>query len=164
LTCSPARIKLIETAMSLVGRVSYFWGGKSAAGWNEEWGQPRLVTATGSSSTGTLRPYSLDCSGYTDWVYKTALGKGLYGGSWNQWDTSEAITEAELLPGDLGFLEKPGVLPTNHLLIFAGYGADGKKLWLHCTSPGGVVFNTPSYQVKYFRRATGFDLDGETGG
>ena len=160
LTCSPARKKLIETGMSLVGRVPYFWGGKSAAGWNEDWGTPKLVTATGSRSTGMLRPYGMDCSGYTDWVYKTALGKGLAGGSWNQWDATEAITAAELLPGDLGFMDKPGDVPINHVLMFAGYGADGKKLWLHCTSGSGVVFNTPSYQIKYYRRATSYNLDG----
>ena len=160
LSCSPARKKLIETGMSLVGRVPYFWGGKSAAGWNEDWGTPKLVTATGSRSTGTLRPYGMDCSGYTDWVYKTAMGKSIAVGSWNQWDSTEAITAAELLPGDLGFMDKPGDVPINHVLMFAGYGADGKKLWLHCTSGTGVTFNTPSYQIKYFRRATSFDLDG----
>ena len=93
-------------------------------------------------------------------MYKTALGKGLPAGSWNQWDGTTAITAAELLPGDLGFMDKPGNVPINHVLLFAGYGADGKKLWLHCTSGSGVVFNTPSYQIKYFRRATSFDLDG----
>ncbi|WP_417051425.1 peptidoglycan endopeptidase [Dysosmobacter welbionis] len=63
LDCSGKRKELMRCALSLVGRVPYFWGGKSAPGWNEEWNTPKLVTAAGSSSTGTIRPYGLDCSG-----------------------------------------------------------------------------------------------------
>ena len=70
LTCSGTRKELMRAALSLVGRVPYFWGGKSAPGWNEAWNTPRLVTSAGSSSTGTIRPYGLDCSGFTDWVYR----------------------------------------------------------------------------------------------
>jgi cell wall-associated NlpC family hydrolase len=163
LTCSPARKELMRVALSLVGRVPYFWGGKSSAGWNEEWNTPKLVTAAGSSSTGTLRPYGLDCSGYTDWVYKTALGKSLYdGGTWSQWDNSAAITEAELLPGDLGFLDQPNAVAVNHVLLYAGTDASGNKLWVHCSSSaGGVALNSPAY-VKYYRRVTGIDLENMT--
>ena len=56
LTCSETRKELMRVALSLVGRVPYFWGGKSPPGWNEAWNTPRLVTSAGSSSTGTLRP------------------------------------------------------------------------------------------------------------
>jgi len=72
LTCSGTRKELMRAALSLVGRVPYFWGGKSAPGWNEAWNTPRLVTAAGSSSSGTIRPYGLDCSGFTDWIYGCA--------------------------------------------------------------------------------------------
>ena len=88
LDCSGKRKELMRCALSLVGRVPYFWGGKSAPGWNSEWNTPKLVTAAGSSSTGTIRPYGLDCSGFTEWVYQTALGVTLYDGSWNQWDAT----------------------------------------------------------------------------
>jgi hypothetical protein len=160
LTCSPARKELMRVALSLVGRVPYFWGGKSAAGWNDEWTTPKLVTSAGSGSTGTIRPYGLDCSGYTDWVYKTALGVSLLGGgTWSQWDTSTAITEAELLPGDLGFMELPGAVPINHVLLYAGKDASGNKLWVHCSGgAGGVALNSPTY-VKYHRRVNGVDLE-----
>ena len=160
LGCSPARKELMRAALSLVGRVPYFWGGKSAAGWNDEWNTPKLVTAAGSSSTGTLRPYGLDCSGFTDWAYKTAVGHSLHAnGSWSQWDNSYEIAEPELLPGDLGFLDKPGAVPVNHVLLYAGMDASGNKLWVHCSSSaGGVVLNSPTY-VKYYRRASGIDLD-----
>jgi hypothetical protein len=160
LTCSPARKELVRVGLSLVGRVPYFWGGKSAPGWNEDWNKPRLVTAAGSSSTGTIRPFGLDCSGFTDWVYKTALGHSLHSGaSWHQWDNSYAITESELLPGDLGFMAQPGTVPVNHILMYAGKDSSGKHMWLHSASgAGGVVFNSPSY-VRFYRRVSGIDLE-----
>lgn len=157
MNCSATRKELIRVALSLVGRVPYFWGGKSAAGWNDQWNTPRVVTSSGSSTTGTLRPYGLDCSGFTDWVYKTALGKGLPAGSSGQWSGSKAITEAELLPGDLGFMGAPGEFDINHVLIYAG-----QNMWVHCSSSaGGVVLNSPGY-VKHYRRPNGFDLDSNT--
>ena len=160
LTCSETRKELMRVALSLVGRVPYFWGGKSPPGWNEAWNTPRLVTSAGSSSTGTLRPYGLDCSGYTDWVYKTALGVTLYEGSRTQWDNSYAITEAELLPGDLGFMAVPGTVPVNHVLLYAGEDADGTKLWVHCASGTGGVLNSPDYVTQY-RRRNDIDLEGD---
>ena len=160
LDCSGKRKELMRCALSLVGRVPYFWGGKSAPGWNEEWNTPKLVTAAGSSSTGTIRPYGLDCSGFTEWVYQTALGVTLYDGSWNQWDATHAISEDELLPGDIGFMAVPGTVPVNHVLLYAGEDTDGTKLWVHCASGTGVVLNSPDYVTQY-RRRNDIDLEGD---
>ncbi len=160
LTCSGARKELIRAALSLVGKVPYFWGGKSGPGWNDAWNTPRLVTAAGSKSTGTIRPYGLDCTGFTDWVYQTALGVSLYEGSWRQWDNTYAITEAQLLPGDLGFMAVPGTVPVNHTLLYAGKDAQGRKLWIHCSSGSGVVMNSPTY-VTQFRRPIGVNLEAD---
>lgn len=61
---SPEREAVVRTACSLVGKVNYFWGGKSLViGWDARWGELRQVTAAGNSTTGTYRPYGLDCSG-----------------------------------------------------------------------------------------------------
>lgn len=158
LSCNDTRKHIVTTALSLVGKVPYFWGGKSEAGWNDEWNTPKLVTAAGSSSTGTIRPYGLDCSGFTDWVYKTALGVSLYAGTWNQWDNTYAITEDELLPGDLGFMAAPGTVPVNHVLIYAGVGDNGEQMWVHCSSGSGVVLNSPDYVTQY-RRPANVDFD-----
>ena len=156
--CNETRKHILSTALSLVGKVPYFWGGKSDAGWNDEWNTPKVVTATGSSATGTILPYGLDCSGYTDWVFKTAMGVSIKAGSWNQWDNSYAITEAELLPGDLGFMAVPGTVPVNHVLIYAGVDETGKKMWVHCSSGIGVGLNSPDY-VSYYRRPINVDYD-----
>ena len=164
LNTTDARKKLIETALSLVGKVSYFWGGKSPAGWNNDWGKPKKVTGSGSVTSGTIRPYGLDCSGFTDWVYKTALGRSIGTGSANQWSKSTEISASELLPGDLGFKAKPSDPGTNHVLMYVGLTSDGKRQWAHCSSSkGGVVLNTPSY-VKYYRRPNGIDYSSPAGG
>jgi hypothetical protein len=159
LEVSPARRELIRVSLSLVGRVPYFWGGKSATGWNDDWNTPRLVTAPGSVSSGTVRPFGLDCSGFTDWVYRTALGVDLGGGgTWSQWERTHEITAAELLPGDLGFFAGP-TQPSNHVLIFAGLDENGSKLWIHSSSSGGGVVMNSSSGVRYLRRVSGIDLE-----
>ena len=150
LDCSDERKMVLETALSLVGRVPYFWGGKSAPGWNDEWNTPKLVTAAGSTTTGTIRPYGLDCSGFSDWTYQTALGVTIGAGTWGQWNASTEIAESDLIPGDLGFQNLPNA-DTNHVLIYAGMDANGRQLWVHCTSGSGVVLNSPDY-IRYYRR------------
>lgn len=146
--CSETRKHIVKTGLSLVGKVPYFWGGKSAAGWNDEWNTPKLVTAAGSTTTGTIRPFGLDCSGFSDWTYKTAVGVSLYGGTWSQWDESYAITADALLPGDLGFLMDDDGNDWNHVLIFAGYGENGERMWVHSSGGEGVILNTPSYEAS----------------
>ena len=48
----PERRAVVETACRLVGKVNYFWGGKSLViGWDSRWGELRQVTAAGSSTT-----------------------------------------------------------------------------------------------------------------
>lgn len=162
--CNATRKHILTTALSLVGKVPYFWGGKSAAGWNDEWNTPKLVTSAGSSSTGTIRPYGLDCSGFTDWVYKTALGVSLQAGTWGQWENSTAISESDLLPGDLGFLMDDDGSGWNHVLIFAGYGEDGSRKWVHSEGGIGVHMNTPSYEGRLvLRRPKNVDFEQEVG-
>ena len=59
---SPERRAVVETACKLVGKVNYFLGGYSRVfGWDPRWGTLQKVRAEGSPSTGTYRPYGLDC-------------------------------------------------------------------------------------------------------
>lgn len=157
--CSDTRKSIVETGLSLVGRVPYFWGGKSDAGWNDQWNTPKLVTSAGSTTTGTLRPYGLDCSGFTNWTYKTTIGKTISSGSYGQWDDTYSISSDELLPGDLGFLAKEDGSGWSHVLMFAGYGENGERMWVHSTSGEGVVLNTPNYEsTLQLRRVKGVDF------
>ena len=69
----PARRAVVEAACSLVGKVNYWWGGKSRTmGWDDRWGSLRKVTAGGSVTSGQYRPYGMDCSGFVDWVFYNA--------------------------------------------------------------------------------------------
>lgn len=154
---NPKQQALFQAALRLVGQVPYFWGGKSGPGWNEEWGTPKLVTASGVSSTGTIRPYGLDCSGYVAWAFDTAgltdtLQRG--GTAW-QWAATEAITADELQPGDLAFQQTPYDSGINHMGIYLGEGPGGTLRFLHCSAgDGGVTLN--SYAgFRHFRRLKG---------
>ena len=150
--CSATRKDIVETGLSLVGKVPYFWGGKSDAGWNSLWNTPKLVTSAGSTTTGTIRPYGLDCSGFTNWTYKTAVGKTISSGSYGQWEDTYSVTADELLPGDLGFLANENGNGWSHVLMFAGYGTNGERMWVHSTGGVGVVLNTPSYESSLHLR------------
>ena len=60
---SEERVSIVAAACSLIGKVGYFWGGKSyAIGWDDSWGSPMTVSAEGSKSSGTVRSYGLDCN------------------------------------------------------------------------------------------------------
>ena len=105
---SPARRAVVETACKLVGKVNYFWGGKSLVlGWDSRWGQLSKVWADGSSTTGTYRPYGLDCSGFVDWTFYNVSGGeyviGHGGGAHMQHTYCTAISWEEARPGDLVF-------------------------------------------------------------
>ena len=131
---SPECEAVVRTACSLVGKVNYFWGGKSLViGWDARWGELRQVTAAGSSTTGTYRPYGLDCSGFVDWVFYNqsdgsyVIGHG--GGATMQHSYCTNISWADAQPGDLVFY------PDNsHVGIVGGWDANGELLIIHCAS------------------------------
>jgi len=134
------RKAVVETAYSLLGRVNYFWGGKSSAiGWDSRWGTPTKVTAAGSRTTGTIRPYGLDCSGFVDWVFNNALGYviGHGGGAAMQHTYCTPIAWSDALPGDLVFY--PG---DSHVGVFVGTDASGNPLIIHCASSQNNVVLT----------------------
>ena len=131
---SPERREVIKTACSLVGKVNYFWGGKSLTlGWDSRWGTVQKVTADGSSSTGTYRPYGLDCSGFVDWVFYNATGGGYIighgSGAASQHTYCTGIGWDEVLPGDLVFYPDD-----THVGIVAGWDENGNVLIVHCAS------------------------------
>ena len=140
----PARKAVVETAVQLVGRVSYFWGGKSLTlGWDDRWGVPTEVTAAGSGSTGTVRPFGLDCSGFVDWTFYNATNGSYYpgrgGGAATQHSYCTDISWSEAKPGDLVFY------PADvHVGIVGGRDADGNLLIVHCSGGANGVVITGS--------------------
>ena len=137
---SAQRKAVVEKAYSLLGKVNYFWGGKSSAiGWDSHWGKPTRVTAAGSRTTGTIRPYGLDCSGFVDWVFNNSLGYviGHGGGAASQHDHCKPISWSEAQPGDLVFY--PG---DTHVGVFVGKDSSGDPLIIHCASSQNNVVLT----------------------
>lgn len=131
------RRAVVKAALSLVGKVNYFWGGKSLTlGWDYRWGTTIKVTSEGSQSTGTYRPYGLDCSGFVDWAFYNATDGQYYpsggdGGTQAQLNNCYVISESEALPGDLVFASDIG-----HVGIVGGHDVNGNLLIIHCTGGG----------------------------
>ncbi|WP_258106885.1 C40 family peptidase [Christensenella minuta] len=157
---SPSRRMVVLTAHSLVGKVNYFWGGKSEViGWDTRWGTPRVVTSGNSPTTGTTRPFGLDCSGFVTWTFINAaqdkeVVRIIGHGTVNQFPKSTAITWNEALPGDLAFFSPPG--GNNHVGIIVGRNPDGSLLICHCSSSKNNVVVSVAQQgktsFKYIRR------------
>ena len=138
---SPERRAVVQNALMLYGKVSYFWGGKSLVlGWDSRWGELRQVTAAGSSTTGTYRPYGLDCSGFVDWAFYNATGGSCiigHGGATMQHSYCTDISWPDAQPGDLVFY------PDNsHVGIVCGRDENGNLLVIHCASGANNVVIT----------------------
>ena len=136
----PLREFIVLTAYQLLGKVTYFWGGKSLVlGWDSRWGTPTTVTAPGSGSTGKVLPFGLDCSGFVDWTFYNATSgaylPGRGGGAASQHGYCTNIAWSDALPGDLVFYADD-----SHVGIVCGYDSVGNVLVIHCSGgQNGVV-------------------------
>lgn len=122
------RRAVVETACKLVGKVNYFWGGKSSAiGWDPRWGTLMKVTSPGNDTSGTYRPFGLDCSGFLDWVLKNV---GLPSdGHWYIGRNLTAVSTANAKPGDFALYPD-----SSHIGVVVGRNEAGKLLICHCAS------------------------------
>ena len=140
---SAERKMVIKAACSLVGKVNYFWGGKSSAiGWDSEWGKLKTVSAEGSKTTGTKRPFGLDCSGFVTWSFiNSGFNASIIGhGTKGQIAKCSQISWSSTQAGDLAFY---GDL--SHVGIVAGKDASGNILVIHSSSGrNNVVITTNS--------------------
>ena len=136
----PLRESIVLTAYQLLGKVTYFWGGKSLVlGWDSRWGTPTTVTAPGSGSTGKVLPFGLDCSGFVDWTFYNATNgaylPGRGGGAASQHGYCTNVSWSDALPGDLVFYADD-----SHVGIVCGYDSVGNLLVIHCSGgQNGVV-------------------------
>lgn len=138
----PERRAVVESACKLVGKVTYYWGGKSLVlGWDSRWGTLRKVTAAGSTTTGSYRPYGLDCSGMVDWAFYNATGGeyviGHGGGAHAQHTYCTDISWDEAQPGDLVFYPED-----EHVGIVGDWDDNGDLLIIHCASSANNVVIT----------------------
>lgn len=119
--------------------MNYFWGGGHESiceGLDPTWGDPRLVTAEGSETTGTKQPNSLDCSGYVSWVLKNGgynIEKPMT--TWELENIGEKTplinsNEKDIKVGDLAYMD-------GHIGVIVRI--DNKYITIsHCSGTGGM--------------------------
>ena len=95
---SETRKNIIRYALQSVGKVPYYWGGKASA---QNYTGNNFGSVTIPDHKGRILK-GLDCSGWVNWVYWTALGNRMGAAStYEIVRTGRAINSAELQPGDL---------------------------------------------------------------
>ena len=138
----------------------YFWGGKSTViGMDPSWGAVQQVSAEGSQSTGTLRAYGLDCSGFVTWAVingyeNQAMIAAVGSGTSDQWGRANVVSEADAQPGDLVFQRGPEAGSANHVGIICGKTDAGDWIVVHCSSSknGVTVGEAYSASFRYIRQ------------
>lgn len=131
---------LITTAVSLVGKVPYQWGGKAEApGYDRKWW----------SIGGDGKQRGLDCSGYVQWSYMSAgFSQDVYEkliSTSSILKNTETISQEELEPGDMGLLNNGDSL--NHVGIYLGDG-----YYIHCSSEKKTVVVEQTQMFKIFKK------------
>lgn len=97
-------------------------------------GRPYVFGATG--------PDSFDCSGFTSYVYRNAVGREITRTTYSQINQGRAVSRDQLQPGDLVFTN--GV---EHVGIYVGGGQ-----MIHAARPGVGVIVGPIYNFSSARR------------
>ena len=143
---SRQRKDFVRYALTSVGKIPYYWGGKPS---------PPGYTGNGFGSLtvpdedGRLLK-GLDCSGWINWVYWSVTGKGLGAQSTGTLlGCGSPVARDELLPGDICIRFNPMA----HVVIFLGWTAEGNMLCIQETTGnsnnvevGTVTSNWESYR------------------
>lgn len=160
---NPTRLQVIRSACSLVGRVSYFWGGKSEViGWDTRWGVPTAITSDGNWQSETILPMGLDCSGLVSWTFINAVADSsalsyIGHGTDVQFSRCRVITASEARPGDLAFdVNETGA--TAHVGIIVGRDAAGQLLLCHCSGRADNIVIEPIHLTGCDVIATPFEF------
>lgn len=144
---SVTRRNIIHFALSSVGRVPYYWGGKAAAPGYEGNNFGALVP---SDNKGRILR-GLDCSGWINWVYWSATGKRLAGESTSSLCLcGTKISRSELKPGDIIVRTGTGA----HVVMFLSWNANGQMNVIHesSASVNNVSIKTMDAPWPYYRK------------
>ena len=143
---SRQRKDFVRYALTSVGKIPYYWGGKpSAPGYTGN----GFGSLTVPDEDGRLLK-GLDCSGWINWVYWSVTGKGLGAQSTGTLlGCGSPVARDELLPGDICIR----INPMAHVVIFLGWTAEGNMLCIQETTGnsnnvevGTVTSNWESYR------------------
>ena len=108
----------------------------------------KKVWAVGNSTTGTYRPFGLDCSGFVDWVFYNAtdgeciLGHGGGVASQHRYCTDVSWEDAQV--GDLVFCKDD-----SHVGIVAGRDENREIVIIHCSAGHNNIVVTG--QEEFYR-------------
>ena len=144
---SEERKMLIRYALSSVGRVPYYWGGKpSSPGYeNNFFGVLTEPDNKGRSIKG------LDCSGWISWIYWSALDRRLnYESTDGLVSCGTAVEKSSLQPGDI--MIKAG--GEAHAAVFLGWEDDKTMMIIHesSTLSGNVIISTAKGDWTHYRK------------
>ena len=143
---SRQRKDFVRYALTSVGKIPYYWGGKpSAPGYTGN----GFGSLTVPDEDGRLLK-GLDCSGWINWVYWSVTGKGLGAQSTGTLlGCGSPVARDKLLPGDICIRFNPMA----HVVIFLGWTAEGNMLCIQETTGnsnnvevGTVTSNWESYR------------------
>lgn len=141
------RKMVVETALRSVGRIPYYYGGKTS----------RFGYETNNFGTKVPADYKgrclkgLDCSGWVNWVYGTAFNKYIIKSEGTAKLATEGmkITRKDLMPGDI--IVRPGI--DSHVMMFLEWAPDGKMTVIHENgSVNNVSIGTFDAYYPYYRR------------
>ena len=144
---SEERKNVIHFALTTVGKVPYYYGGKAGK---------QGLTGNGFGKTIAERDYKgrnrkgLDCSGFAQWVYWTGAENPLDFASSTQELIAKGrkIKRSELEPGDL--VIQPG--GESHVVLFLTWTKEGKMLAIHENATAGNVSVDEVYaNYPYYR-------------
>ena len=141
------RLAVIETALRSVGRIPYYYGGKTS----------RFGYETNNFGIKVPADYKgrclkgLDCSGWVNWVYGTTFNKYIIKSEGTAKLATEGskITRKDLLPGDI--IVRPGI--DSHVMMFLEWAPGGQMTVIH--ENGGVnnvSIGTFDAYYPYYRR------------
>ncbi len=144
---SEDRKKVLAFALGSVGKIPYYWGGKaSRAGYDGN----GFGSVTDPDYKGRILR-GLDCSGWVQWVYWSAIGNRLEDAT----STSvliglgERINRADLKPGDI--IVRVGT--DSHVLMFLQWSEDGKMVVIHENSASNnVSVDELNVNYPYYRK------------
>ncbi len=144
---SDERKDVIKFALSSVGKIPYYWGGKASAASYEKNGFGRVIEADYKGRV--LR--GLDCSGWVQWVYWSAIGNRLNGANSTATLIGEGqkIKRSELQPGDI--VVRVGA--DSHVVMFLQWAGNGNMIVIHENSgANNVSVSEVTANYPYYRK------------
>jgi cell wall-associated NlpC family hydrolase len=141
------RRRLIRYALSSVGKVPYYWGGKPSA---PDYDGNHFGSLAAADEKGRTMK-GLDCSGWISWVYWSALGKRLPAESTDGLaGCGTAVARADLKPGDI--IVRLG--DEGHVVMFLAWESEDRMKVVHESSGSvnNVTVSTMQASWPYYRK------------